>query len=111
MAMKNLLGAVEDRPSLHPEINYNLPDLARILKPDLNILDASRILVRNGPTGGSLADVEKPEIVIAGPNIVSVDALGATLFDKEPSSLRFLTLAQSMGLGEYSLDKLKILEA
>ena len=111
MAMKNLLGAVEDRPSLHPDIHNNLPELARILKPDLNILDATRILVRNGPTGGSLADVEKPEMVIAGSNIVSVDAVGAGLFGKEPSTLRFLTIANSMGLGEYNLGKLKIVEA
>ena len=111
MCYKNLMGAVEDRPILHVNINENLPDLASVITPDLNILDASRILVKNGPTGGSLADVRKPEIVYAGTNMVSVDALGCTLFDKDPSTLKYLKNAKNKGQGDYSLDLIEIREA
>jgi uncharacterized protein (DUF362 family) len=111
MCMKNLMGTIENRPILHVNINENLPDLASVVKPDLNILDATRILFRNGPTGGSLADVKKPEIVYAGTGIVSVDGIGCALFDKDPSTLRYLKNAKNKGLGEYSPDLIELREA
>jgi uncharacterized protein (DUF362 family) len=111
MCMKNMMGAIEDRPVLHPNIQQDLADLHMILKPDLNIIDASRILVRNGPTGGSLADVQKPEIVIAAPNPVSADSVGMGLFGKTASDLPCLAIAQALGRGVFDLDELEIREA
>lgn len=108
LCMKNLLGAVDNRPIYHRNIHQDLADLNMVLTPDLNVLDASRILVARGPTGGSLADVRKPEVVIASPNPISADAVGMGLFDKEPSDLRSLIIAHEMGRGEYELDKLEI---
>ncbi len=111
MCMKNLLGAIEDRPIFHPEINQNVADLSMVLKPDLNIIDATRILVRNGPTGGSLADVREPETVIAAVNPVSADSVGMALFNRKPDELRCLPIAQILGRGEFSPELLEIREA
>ncbi|MFH1516053.1 MAG: DUF362 domain-containing protein [bacterium] len=111
MSMKNLLGAVKNRQVYHPNIHQDLADLSMILKPDLNVIDATRILIKNGPTGGSLADVRKPNIVIAAPNPVSADSVGMSLFDKAPEKLMCLTIAQKLGRGEYDHEKLEIREA
>lgn len=111
MCMKNLLGAIEDRPVLHPDIHQNVADLSMVLKPDLNIIDATRILVRNGPTGGSLADVRKTETVIAAVNPVSADSIGMSLFNRKPDELRCLTIAQKLGRGEFNPELLEIREA
>lgn len=111
MCMKNLLGAIEDRPIFHPEIHQNVADLSMVLKPDLNIIDATRILVRNGPTGGSLADVRKPETVIAAVNPVSADSIGMSLFNHKPDKLQCLPIAQKLGRGEFNTELLDVREA
>jgi uncharacterized protein (DUF362 family) len=111
MCMKNLLGAIEDRPVFHPEIHQNVADLNMVLKPDLNIIDATRILVRNGPTGGSLADVRKPETIIAAVNPVSADSVGMNLFNRKPDKLGCLPIAQKLGRGEFDTKLLEIREA
>jgi uncharacterized protein (DUF362 family) len=111
MCFKNLMGAIEDRPALHPNIQQDLADLSMVLKPDLNIIDASRILVKNGPTGGSLADVRNPEIVIASANPVSADSVGLELFGQPPGALQSLKIAKELGRGEYDLSLLEIREA
>lgn len=111
ICFKNLMGAIKDRPALHPNIQQDLADLSMVLKPDLNIVDASRILIKNGPTGGSLADVRKPEIVIASANPVSADAVGMELFGQPPTALGCLKIAKELGRGEYDLSLLEIREA
>ena len=71
-------------------------------------MDAVRILMNNGPTGGSLNDVKVMNTIIAGVDPVAVDAYGATLFDLKPEELGFLKEAHDRGLGTMDLDSLKI---
>ena len=111
MCMKNLLGAIENRSVFHHAIHQNVADLNMVLKPDLNIIDATRILVRNGPTGGNLKDVEKPETVIAALNPVSADSVGMSLFNRKPDKLKCLPIAQKLGRGEFNPELLEIREA
>jgi uncharacterized protein (DUF362 family) len=113
MALKNNMGlTADDRGSLwHPNLHQALADFASAFKPKLTILDAYRIIVTNGPRGGSPTDVQMPKKCIAGLNPVSVDAYGTTLFPalcKKPSDIRYLDIAGKMGLGEIDLAKLKI---
>jgi len=56
LAAKNLMGLVEDRGSLHQNMGERLVDLYTLFKPKLIVVDAYRMLMNNGPTGGSLND-------------------------------------------------------
>lgn len=109
LGMKNLMGMMGgDRGKIHWNIDENLADLANLVRPKLTILDAVRILIRNGPQGGRLKDVKKIDTIVAGENIASVDAYGATLFGLSPSDLGFVKLGEKLGLGEIDLKKLWI---
>jgi len=109
MGLKNWLGAVGGpRNQLHQGLDYAMIDLAKFFKPVLTVLDAYRILVRNGPQGGRLSDAQLHKTVVAGVDYVAVDALGATFFDIKPEELTYLQLASERGIGRIDLEKLKI---
>ncbi len=109
LGMKNWLGALGgNRNQLHQGLDLAMVDLAAYFKPALTILDAYRVLWRNGPQGGRLSDVKETKTVVAGVDYVAVDALGSTFLDVVPSELPFLNIAQERGLGESNLEKITI---
>ncbi|MDH4219277.1 MAG: DUF362 domain-containing protein [Candidatus Aminicenantes bacterium] len=109
MGLKNWLGAIDGpRNQLHQALDFAMIDLANFFKPTLTILDAYRILVRNGPQGGRLSDAELHKTVVAGVDYVAVDAIGATFFGIKPEELRYLDLASQKGFGRIDLEKLNI---
>lgn len=109
MGMKNWLGALGgNRSLLHQKLDHVMVDLAAFFKPCLTILDAYRILIRNGPQGGRLSDVRLMKTVVAGVDYVAVDALGATFFGMTPEDLPYLQLAHKRRLGEINVEKFKI---
>ncbi|HEX8993044.1 MAG TPA: DUF362 domain-containing protein [Anaerolineales bacterium] len=108
LGMKNLLGVVKDRSVLHGHLSQNLADLASLVKPRLTVIDAVRIMVSNGPTGGSLDDVKTLNTVVASPDIVAADSYGATLFGLRPDDLGYVTAATAMRLGRSDLQNMKI---
>jgi uncharacterized protein (DUF362 family) len=110
LGMKNLMGVITDRPAMHRNLGQRLADLTSRVRPDLTVVDAVRILLRNGPTGGSLDDVKKLDTVIASPDIVAADSYAATLFGQDPQALDFIRAGTAMGLGRSDLDSLKIEE-
>jgi len=79
--------------------------MAAFFKPDLVVLDAVRILKRNGPQGGNLKDVEQINTLVAGTDQVAVDAAGATLFGLQGSDLGFVVQAHKRGLGSMTPPK------
>ena len=109
MGIKNLMGIMGgDRGKVHWSIDDKLADLANFVRPELTILDAYRILVKNGPTGGSLKDVQEKKTIIAGTQIATVDAYGATLFGIKPEGLKHIVKSNKLGLGEIDLSKVNI---
>jgi len=109
LGMKNWLGALGGaRNQLHQKLDQALVDLAAFFKPVLTVMDAYRILVRNGPQGGRLSDVKLQKMVVAGVDPVAVDSLAATFFDLKPEELPYLALAQDRGLGEINFERLRL---
>ena len=109
LGMKNWLGATSGaRNQFHQSLDKAVVDLAAFFKPRLTVLDAYRILVRNGPQGGRVTDTELRKMVIAGTDPVAVDAMGASLFAVEPRELPYLGLARERGLGEFDLGKVRL---
>jgi len=109
LGLKNMMGILGgNRGKIHNHFDVKIVDLNTVIKPQITILDAVRILMDNGPQGGSLNDVKQMDTIVAGVDPVAVDAYGATLFDLKPEYLGFLKEAHSRGLGEMNLDQLKI---
>jgi uncharacterized protein (DUF362 family) len=109
MGIKNLMGIMGgDRGKVHWSIEDKLADLANFVRPKLTILDAYRTLMKNGPQGGSLKDVCETKTVIAGTQIATVDAYGATLFGIKAAGLAHIVKSSRFGLGEIDLDKVNI---
>ncbi|MBI3178157.1 MAG: DUF362 domain-containing protein, partial [Deltaproteobacteria bacterium] len=95
MCLKNWYGVLGGhRVRLHQDLHRSIADLGAMMKPTLSILDATRILLANGPTGGSLADVKTLDLVAAGVDEVALDAFGATLLGLRGSDLGFLKEAE-----------------
>ena len=109
LAGKNWLGATAGaRNQFHQSLDKSIVDLAAFFKPRLTVLDAYRILVRNGPQGGRLSDTELRKTVIAGTDAVAVDSYGASLFGVRLDELPYLGLSKTRGLGETDLSKVRL---
>jgi uncharacterized protein (DUF362 family) len=110
LGMKNLMGVIRDRPAMHRNLGQRLADLTSRVRPALTVVDAVRILMWGGPSGGSLDAVKKMDTVIASPDIVAVDSYAATLFDIDPMDLSYVRAGVSMGFGHSDLDNMRIEE-
>ena len=87
-----------------------LADLATVIRPTLTVIDATRILLRNGPQGGNLRDVKVLDTVIASADPVAADAYATTFFDLRPEDITSTSAAHKMGLGEMDLNKIRMIE-
>jgi len=111
LGMKNLMGVVRDRDGMHARgLHQAIADVATVVRPQLTIVDAVRILTRNGPTGGNLNDVKKTDTVIASTDVVAADAYATTLFGMTGKDIDYIRYGAEMGLGEMDLTKIKIEE-
>ena len=107
---KNLMGIIQNRPAMHRNPGQRIADLTSLVRPQLTVVDAVRMLMANGPTGGNLADVKQANTVIASHDIVAADAYAATLFDMRPDEIAYIAAADSMGIGTMDLTNIKIEE-
>lgn len=110
LGMKNMMGLIRDREYIHRNMGERLADLLSLFKPDLTVIDAVRVLMRNGPTGGNLDDVKKLDTVIASPDVVAADSYTTRLFDMKPEDLKYITAGAARGLGKSDLSSLRIEE-
>jgi len=110
LGMKNLLGVITRPGRIHSNLGQRIADLASRVRPTLTVVDAVRILMNHGPTGGNLEDVKQANTVIASRDFVAADAQAATLFDVAGSDISYIKAAAAMGLGTMALDSVKIEE-
>jgi uncharacterized protein (DUF362 family) len=109
ISMKNLMGIVWDRSYWHRnDLNQCIVDFTSVRKPDLNVVDAYRVLMKRGPRGVSVEDVEQKDSLIISRDIVAADAAAAKLFGLEPSNIAYIKMANQAGLGVMDLTKLSI---
>ncbi len=110
LGCKNMLGAVTEPNQIHSNLGQRVPDLVSLLRPTLTVIDAYRILVDHGPTGGSLNDVKQANTVIASHDIIAADAFGATLFGLTGAEVPIIQKGAAMGLGTLDLTSVKVEE-
>ncbi|MBU1699937.1 MAG: DUF362 domain-containing protein [Candidatus Eisenbacteria bacterium] len=115
LGLKNLMGLVWDRQTFHNDMDLHqaIADLATVLKPQLTILDAIRILQTGGPSGPGTVDEFNG--VVAGIDPVAVDAFGVGLSTWNgqtflPDQVAYIRHAAEHGVGTSALETLRIEE-
>jgi len=109
LGMKNWYGILGGaRQRLHQHIHESLVDLADFMRPTLTLIDAYRVLLRNGPTGGNLGDVALEKTLIAGTDPVALDAYAAKAYwNLDDRTLRYLKLASERSLGNLHFENVR----
>jgi uncharacterized protein (DUF362 family) len=110
LAGKNLMGLVDNRGEIHRAIGQRVADLGTLFRPALTVVDAVRILMDNGPTGGDLADVKQTNLVIASHDMVAADTYATRLFDVDPLKVPYIKPMAEHGLGTMDLASVKVEE-
>lgn len=99
--MKNWIGITRKRRGMfHARLDHAIASLAAMMKPTLTIVDATRVLLRNGPQGGNLDDVKEENAVAVALDPVAVDAWATELLGKRLSRVGYLPLGEAQGLGK-----------
>ncbi len=109
LGMKNWYGILGgQRMQLHQKIHQSLADLADFMRPTLTLIDAYRVLLRNGPTGGNLEDVLLKKTLVASTDPVALDAYVAKAYwNLDASALPYLKMASERGLGTPQFETLR----
>jgi uncharacterized protein (DUF362 family) len=115
LCIKNLMGVIWDRKVFHTDIDLDqaIADLAGTVRPHLNIVDASRVLLSQGPVGPG--PLEKDGKIYAGTDILAVDSVvtsgynfgGKSLSAKE---VAHLWASYKSGVGEIDLSKIDLIK-
>jgi uncharacterized protein (DUF362 family) len=112
IAMKNLMGIVKNRMEYHlTGLDQCIADFCLFRRPDLNVVDAYRVLMNSGPAGprdGSTAQVELKKTLLMSRDIVAVDAAAVKIFGKNPETVKYIRLAHEKKIGNMNLNELKI---
>ncbi|MGQ9673124.1 MAG: DUF362 domain-containing protein [Candidatus Aminicenantales bacterium] len=109
--LKNLMGFNLDNQFFHrgeEVLHQSIADLATLFSPRLIIVDAFTILTENGPFGPGRT--VSPQRVVAGTDIVAVDAYCCRFLGLKPEDIRHIQFAHEMGLGNKDLSGKKIIE-
>lgn len=112
LGLKNIMGVIGGRRgSLHYQLAEKLADLNTVIRPSLTFVDATRVIIRNGPQGGRLDDVRVLHTTAASTDPVAADAYATTLFGMHPSKIDSTVAAAQAGLGQMDLEKCRIVQA
>ncbi|MBU0561654.1 MAG: DUF362 domain-containing protein [Bacteroidetes bacterium] len=109
IGMKNLMGIVWDRRYWHRnDLHQCIADFTSFRIPDLTVVDAYNVMMKNGPKGTSEADVAVMKSQIISTDIVAADTAAAKLFGIDLNEVKYIGIAESMKLGTSDLSKLSI---
>ncbi len=115
LALKGMMGLIWNRGALHSryDLSEAIVDLNTLLRPQLTVIDATRVLSTNGPYGPG--KVLTPDTVIASRDPVAADACTVARFEwwgraMQPNQVKHIRLAHERGLGRMDLAALTIRE-
>jgi len=110
LSMKNLMGIISDRPIIHKNFGQRIADLASAIRPTLNVMDAVRVMKKNGPIGFFIRDTHPMDTIVVSEDMVAIDSYTTRFFDMKPEDLDYVVCAADMGLGRSDLENLRIEE-
>jgi len=118
-ALKNIMGVSTRKANITfhlngPERNdpvfiaQCIADQHLLKKTNLCIIDSTEFIIDNGPSGPGI--LEKPNKILAGSDIVALDALASTILGYEPEEILCVVQAHETGVGDMDYSKLNIVE-
>ena len=113
LAIKNLMGLIWNRSVFHTDLDLAqaIADLALVIRPQLNIIDASRVLLNGGPTGpGPIINDNR---LFASRDILAVDSIVTSRYNfggksLTPREIPHLWAAYQLGIGEIDHQKIQL---
>jgi uncharacterized protein (DUF362 family) len=106
---KNLMGCVWNRRVYHANgLQSCIADFLLVRKPDLSIVDADRVITKNGPRGGSLSELVVMKSLLISQDVVAVDTAASVMLGRKPDEVEHIRLATEAGLGRMDLSNLNI---
>ncbi|MCW4032529.1 MAG: DUF362 domain-containing protein [Candidatus Bathyarchaeota archaeon] len=105
LSIKNMMGAMTPKGSMHSNLSKNIVDLASIIKPDLAVIDGIIAGQGHESSGNPLI----MNLVIAGIDPVAVDTVGASIMGIPIDDIKHLAFAEKKGLGTADLNRIEIL--
>jgi uncharacterized protein (DUF362 family) len=107
--MKNMMGVVWDRQEWHRnDLQQSIADFASYRQPNLTVIDAYNVMMKNGPRGTSKEDVVLMKQQIISTDMVAADTAGVKILGMQPDDIPYIKMAAEMKLGRKDLSKLKI---
>ncbi len=110
--LKNMMGVMGgNRGQIHARLSECLVDIHRRLPVALTVIDAGKVLMRNGPSGGNLADVTSFGAAFASRDVVAADVVAAErIFRRSPREVSHIARAMESGLGISSPGQIRRIE-
>ncbi len=109
LSMKNLMGIIWDRRAYHKQgLHDCIAEFCLFKKPDLNIADAYRVTLRNGPQRARPEDVVEKKTLLVSTDCVAIDAAAAKVQGTDPQKVQHIVLAAEKKVGVMDLGKLNI---
>jgi uncharacterized protein (DUF362 family) len=110
-SIKNLMGFNWSSISFHQGeiyLHQSIADLASVIRPHLCVVDATTILVENGP--GGPGRTLRPKKVVAGADMVALDAFCCPLLRLKPADVRHIMYLDASGRGQADVSKKQIVQ-
>lgn len=114
IAMKNYMGIVWDRGFFHNnDLQQCIADACTYTKkPVLNIIDAYRVIRKNGPQGRAVSDTSLLKTLFISTDIVAADVAAIGLFNQvekmDINEVGHIAHGEKLKLGTQDLSKIKI---
>lgn len=108
LGMKNLFGLLPTKFKFKyhlRNISKVVVDINSVIRPRLTIIDGFYALEGPGPVSGFPV---KMDLIIAGKDVVAVDATACRVMGIEPTEIYHIKRAYEKGLGEIRRDKIKL---
>jgi uncharacterized protein (DUF362 family) len=113
LAMKGMMGLIWNRETMHRDYQLDeaIVDLCTLLKADLTVVDATRVLSTGGPYGPG--KVLRTNTVVASRDMVAADAKTVEMFEWynqrfEPRQVEHIRLAHERRLGRMDVQNLRV---
>ncbi|MBS1371794.1 MAG: DUF362 domain-containing protein [Lentisphaeria bacterium] len=108
-AMKNFMGIVWDRRYMHGnDLQQCIADASLIRRPDLNVVDAFRVMTTGGPRGNANSVVRDMKSLLLSRDIVAVDTAAARMIGFPLETVAHIPNGEKLGLGSTKLETLDI---
>jgi uncharacterized protein (DUF362 family) len=110
LSIKNLYGVLQrkQKGKLHKHLDQILPFLAKTIKNDIVIVDGINCMEGNGPVIGNPICMN---LVLAGRNVTSLDAVCCWLMGFDPAEISHIALTAENGVGPIDVNSIEVVGA